>query len=339
MARKANNPPAAPSTGRIILRWTYFFLMLLLTGSGAYLLLSDYGRAAPRSSFGFVADNTRMQILAGLLRDYERRHGRYPSNQEGLAVLEGFDVRLKTTVPARHGYVEDWEQLAMVLRSIHEGKLPASAATSGLTGSGRTSEQVEVDVALADGQMFVINSAGINSHYRLPYVYENRQENEDAFADPPPDTQGGWAVMVDEGTVYLWSVGARVEQEEIQKRTARYYREAIPRVIVGIVNVLLAVGILVVFIWRKHVRWPGIGFALALFAGGFAARGMTTTCYAISIPRWSDPTPEMVSRQKALLAEFRDKGVISAQTYQRSIAAVDGTPASGPTAASQAAGQ
>ncbi|MEI7834831.1 MAG: hypothetical protein WCK05_00295 [Planctomycetota bacterium] len=217
-----------------------------LAGLGGFLLADppkddvQERSQAERRGLLSMAQKHMVRIKA-LLQDFRTRHGRYPTTDEGLAVLDGFAARFP--VPAFYVgwsgsgrsivfWPEFWwsgagssnEYLCNYRRE--KGRLPASleetagsnlrrAISSGLFEES-CRQQVDLGVDASD-RIYALTPAGVLSPWAIPYVYENRSgQDARAFAGSPADadTQRRYSVEADKG-VYVYSLGDQSLAERI----------------------------------------------------------------------------------------------------------------------------
>ncbi|MCX5682952.1 MAG: hypothetical protein NT049_04630 [Planctomycetota bacterium] len=283
------------------------------------------------------------------LLEYRKAHGRYPTNDEGLAVIDDFESRFKVwfkkSVSMDPEQVLDyepnspggfWERTKQVLPLFRErqGHAPANAQELedfGLWGSfsspwGSRDPGVEVELGLSkDDSLLILSPQGILSPWLLPYVYENRNGFDAAAFKHSPvdrDPEQRYSVRVDDG-VYVYSVGAM----EYSERLGGPWNT---RTIVQLFGLALIVGAVVLAflaIRAAERRVLASFFTLAamvlsaLLGLGYHST-FWSTCYMMS-PFFSRRNPEMVSQQKDLLEKYRAAGVINEETYRKSLAAVE----------------
>jgi hypothetical protein len=292
--------------------------------------------------------DSQLQGLKELLQDYKIRHGRYPTDDEGLAALDNFESRFTFSYYRRRaaadsyqsaGFSGDgadrmwWESSKRALEAYRNehGRMPRNADELREAGLGigfldwgadndPELECIKVEIGIdRHGNFLLLDRSGVLSPWLLPYIYANRAGRPpDAFeGDLADSNRWGYSVKVDEG-IYVSSSGGFVYANELNRLWWERYG---PRMIGGLLSAIgLAVAIYAAF-WARHARplW-----VLAALIPGFLVGGLNTlnygTCYIMSA-LFSRRTPEMVSLQLELLAKYRQKGVISEETYQRAASA------------------
>ncbi len=276
--------------------------------------------------------------IKDLLRDYRERHGRYPSNDEGLSSLDGFTFR--GTQSVRAGFIcsdfwgEYWnrepnDRRQAVAACLRDG-MPEQQAIRCVGLFGEETKEPEagltrVDYVLsAKHDVFITSPVGILSPWLLPYMYENRTGSSAAQYAASPVNAGErdrFCIEIDSG-VFLYSVGALVT-DELHAPAAQ------KRGLMRVSGPALLILALVVWFLQFRRGWKnGLGTA-----GAFLA--LVVVCCIILLPstvRYGPHTdmhpfigrsPAMVDRQKGLLASYRAKGVISEETYRKHLATID----------------
>jgi len=330
-------------TARLVLA---IVLILAAAGFGAFLAAGygedDRGRSWVRAHLEIVRSQ-----LAGLkvhLRKYKQAHGRFPTNDEGLAALDNFDAVIEPRLPQFAGATQEYpqvycrffwpavrrvaemyhnedpenrERLLQELPTVLSGYLLAEDADL------RGVRPFPVRLAIGEGDnVYILSSAGVLSPWFIPYVYENRRGLDPArFRDSPAEEDGErrYSVAVDDG-VYVYSVGA---QEYAAKLDRLWWRDNWPR-FAGVGLLLAAVVMLVVFL--RRVRW-GRKAALAVTvaaagAGAFVGTAARVTCY-IMAPLFYRRDPQMLARRRELLERYRRRGVIGQEAYEKALSAME----------------
>jgi hypothetical protein len=299
-----------------------------------------------------------VQIIQGqladikeLLQDYRKAHGRYPSNDEGLSVLDNFESRLKMhfitfanpdaddvlDYDSGHPAGGFWAEARRNLQifRMQNGHAPRSAKDLEFTSfdyyesrslQGKQPPSIELEVAVTKNDNLLIPThQGILSPWLLPYVYENRSNLDAAAFEFSPvnrDPNGRYSVCVDKG-IYVYSVGAK-NYAEINDRLRQ---ENVTIQLVGMSFLLVAIALSILAIRAAEHRLKA-GFMVTIAMGlstllGPGLYGLNTaTCYYM-IPFFSRRDPQMVVQQKDLLDKYRAAGVISEETYKKSLAAVE----------------
>jgi len=296
------------------------------------------------------------------LLKYKEMHGRYPTNDEGLAALDNFETRLDMHLFRRIGADENdvpssyysspgkpWgrrKDMVRGFRAQNRGRGSEAMVSlkyqfsdwlefDGDRHLPKDREVTTVTMAISDqNDIFPLSPAGVLSPWWIPYTYENRVGLDEAKFEGSPandDPRRLYSIRVDEG-IYVCAVDGKEWVAEVDRQ---WWARNGPRYLGGVMW-FAAVGLLVAATIDSKGRIPVIGAVLALFFAGMgvAANNLgRATCYIMS-PLFSRRTPPMVVRQKALLDAYHSRGVISDAVYQRSVAAlavpVTTRPASAP---------
>ena len=232
----------------------------------------------------------QLAALKGQLLEYKQVHGRYPTNDEGLAVLDRFEAKMPFMLGRRPGAADElpgasysdavWlnRKRTVQLYKAQRRDDPEGAAltlTMSLAGQpkdwGETSFLSEHDVVEATlaiderDQIFILSPAGILSPWWLPYTYENRigldaAKFEGSSVDR--DREGRYSIRVDEG-IYVCAVDGMVWTAEVD---GRWWEWNLPRFLGGLL-LLIAVIFLIASVIRSRkgasvlggVRAPCVG--------------------------------------------------------------------------------
>jgi len=324
-------------------------LGVCLAGVGAYLA-AGHGT----SSFGYAWIRVHLDIvesqladLKDLLLDYKKTHGRYPTNDEGLAALDNFESRFRVTLPITPGqapgqiagldprldyYFHFMARQVLKLFRDEKGRAPRNEAefrdvlpedlVSRLLGGNAQEAQVEIAITRSDN-VLILSPAGVLSPWFIPYMYENRNGlDASAFADSPAERdKRAWCVArVDEG-VYVCSIGAQLRAREHDEAWWAFNG---PRLL-GVGLLLLALGCFAAVMrspWRRAAK----GAAAILVSGalGFlTSKASQVSCYAM-VPFFHTRQPEIVAQQRKLLKKYRRRGVLAEATYAKALEALEG---------------
>ena len=150
-------------------------------------------------------------------------------------------------------------------------------------------------------------------------MYENRNGLEPAkFAFSPAngDTKRRYSVLVDEG-VYVYSLDGQVCAETLDK----LWWEDIGPVIVGLSMIAAALVATIMLFVAGGRRIAIAAMVTPALLGGFFG-SIRSTCYAMD-PLFSRRDPKMVVQQKDLLDKYRVSGIISEETYRKSLAGIE----------------
>ncbi|NQU39421.1 MAG: hypothetical protein HQ523_05665 [Lentisphaerae bacterium] len=347
----------------IVLLFAVVAWVALLIGfgvTGVSMIAADTGRSwdAGQSHNRRYIRLTREQLAAVSrhLRDYRKSHGRYPTNDEGLAVLDGFATRQKVFLyrPAnsdqaqgysftRDGYEVDafwfWSQGHSLIARFWSDHEHAPTTTDELLKSGLP-QQFGVDLLAARGNapvddtpgietvewelaighdclVFLISPGGIMSAWQVPFVYENRNDTgAGAFEDSPVDDDSDGQYSV------KVDEGIHVWSVGAQQYADELDTLLSPGLVTGVIGVT-AILLTLLLIW---LTLSPTGRAVAIM--GLAASSVialatrvTISCYLPSniAPQRS---PEMVSRRQELLDKYHGAGAISKETYTKSLVAM-----------------
>ena len=331
-------------------------LVLLAMGkrrAGAIAIVFFLGLTGGGMVFGFDSEDTGRQHysmnlkvvqdqlaeLSDRLRSYKARHGRYPTNDEHLGVLDDFQLRFPLPVrpvaderrnPSGIRWMGDWfcqDRLALLLRQTVGRPLARQEEAESL---GLKADVPGIEIAIGKRDTILVFRDGLAcSPWGIPYMYENRTGlAASAFADSPathPD--GRYSLKVDDG-IYLWCISAKGLAGELAVLDAR---KSIRQVAGWVMIALFVAGLL----WLTFRIYSGLGCAgwLAMLISlpvGAAVSGIGPMCYSM-IPFFSRRDPATIAAQQQLLAKYRDAGVITDATYQRALAVASGQVASQPS--------
>lgn len=292
----------------------------------------------------------QLQGLKHQLRDYKSTHGNYPTNDEGLAVLDNFESRFTISYYRRlnelrryesSGFRGDgqdrfwWRSTTKALEEFRRehGRPPRNQEEFCQTRLGlgfydaRPSSETEqqptrVEIAIdRANNIFLLDRAGVLSPWLLPYNYENRTGRDaDAFRHSLADEdQWGYSVRVDED-VYVSSSGGYLYAGQVRRI---WWRRNGPRMF-GVLLIVIGVAVAVCGAVRGREGRPLLAISAVIpgfLLGGFLHVSNRMTCYVMQ-EIFSRRSPEMVSLQMELLEKYRENGVINQETYGRAVSAV-----------------
>lgn len=313
-----------------------------------------------------TGQETRLRMvqeqLAGvkaLLRDYKARHGRYPTGDEGLAALDNFAVRFP--VPAyriwssqAHGSKEPpsaqwywfwWNERLPAKRELNEyrrihGSFPASLAEA------RANEfefqlvpmpddewpWQTVDLAVdASGEAYAMTPAGPLSVWILPLLYENRNGlDAKAFNGSPANADPGsrYSVEVDTG-IYVSCVGGESLAAALDARPPRRFHWDLAGLAAAI-GAIMSLAVWLLFLQRTGCLGKVLAIVLLLVSAGLLLPALGTTLRECWWAHKVDRDPRTLQRQRDLLEQYLQAGVISDQTFTKAKAFLDDSPASAP---------
>lgn len=287
----------------------------------------------------------QVNALARRLRAYHRRHGRYPTNEEGLSAVmppAGDHVTVHLSGESG-GWLWTWHthdrqrKLMRHFRDDH-GRMPGNEAElrEALLATPRDVTASEEDAVRAcevavfgDGEWMLIDGGEVLSPWRVPYVYENRRDAPAAaFAESPAEEglDERYAVRVDDD-IYVWSAGGRMYGDELRSRV--WKRRGLWLLGVGLLAVAVGGAVWLTLRSRRR-RLAGLLGAAALAVGGagggLADAAHSVTCY-IMAPLFSRDRKEIVERRRELLNRYCDSGVLSQEAYQRALRTLKPTDA------------
>lgn len=314
----------------------YLVGIILAAGLGGYLVSGPISEGRGQSWVQWHLDVIQKQLssLKHHLILYKQTHGRYPTNDEGLGVLDNFESRFPADFAPDEAarktingnFYRQWSKEGQMLIDEYRfefGSVPKNAEEfrSDLlwmrheppTKTERATTPVEV--AFAEGEnVFLITPAGVMTPWMVPYVYENRQGMDAGkFAGSPVerDKKGRYSVQVDQG-VFIYSVGA----ELLSRRLDRLWWEDNSPRFVGLG--LLAVAAILVVAVNRCSRTAVVAGVAAAAVGLAVFQTTRVTCYVMS-PLFRYRDPEMVSRQRELLEQYHQRGVIADSTYEKAL--------------------
>jgi hypothetical protein len=251
------------------------------------------------SPTGGQAIRFQLAELADLLRAWNGAHGRYPTNDEGLAVLDLPGTRVFPPYRDEKERMEAWT----AVRSLGYEQKPA----------------------------FLRTDAGPVSLYLLPYLYENRRgAPPGVFAHSPVDADpdGLWSRQVDDG-IYVLCTDLKWLAEERAAERAAYclllLRTAGPALLFGILFAFSTARA------RRRGAKAGLGRTILLRVGGtilllgsllpWAGNAMIT-CYSPARLSLRHRTA-MAAECRRVLTRYREQGMIRPETCQRFLDVLD----------------
>jgi hypothetical protein len=303
-----------------------------------------------RNVSGYQADlnlvQNQLAEIKTLLQAYKESHGAYPSNNEGLAVLDTFATRFPLTLHSEKDK-RDVELSRLMTWATWETwlgsrggsgpedrprpgcRFPSNAEEFGRAlphvylpspGDGGAASAFTIDIAFSPiGRVFVISPAGVLSPWRIPYGYENRTgADPQKFQGSPADadTWGRWSVRVDDG-IYIYSTDGKAWAAG---HDTAWWGHYLPRFFGGALLLGALVAGLVIF--RTGGRANLWVLLVAALAGGTASTVFTATCYALS-PLARYPSARAVAEQRELLDKYHERGVINDETYAKAVTALE----------------
>ncbi|MBI5779753.1 MAG: type II secretion system protein GspG [Planctomycetes bacterium] len=258
-----------------------------------------------------ILDNVQghLQIISKHLKLYRTKNNRYPTNDEGLAVLSELKAQL----------IEEYAYLPAPM-----GKQPKDKGSVyyGLQGGMCPFE------------------SGILSSWFEPFVYENRNGlPENLFSDSPVNKYKGglYSIRVADG-IYVYSVGAISYYQDYIDALAKRTRTRIIVWCLPFISFILLNIFLYLFIkanklsnrnpaklWIKLIKIAG-GIIIIL---GTVLIGLkkpmqnTVSCYSMAPYFDLSRRPEIISQYNDLLDKYHQQGIIKDATYQKTRKAMD----------------
>jgi hypothetical protein len=354
-------PTQPPEQGPAGSPYRYVLRIIVLVG-GSLLLLFVCGILLLLS--GWRVDHLtvlqeQMAQLKELALEYRQAHGQYPTNDEGLAALDTFVSRFKFTLYRATDsnnlfdsnlcrFPLDFQRhlkiYAEVLRK-EPGRLPSPGQVAARSIQNLFSEEPKkpekpyqafaAELAIAkNGEVYIITPGGIDSPWLLPYIYENRNGlDASAFAHSPVnrDAAGRYSVRVDDG-VYIYSVGGESFAQVV------FVQKALATAIGAVALALFIAAIVYAVKNVRQAKRRAVAFSSS-WSAIFGTLLVGLAVMFVSVPGghneallFSKYEPTMVVRQRELLDKYRGAGVISEETYRKSLAAVEPVKAQEPAA-------
>ncbi len=287
-----------------------------------------------------------MLPLVDLLHEYAATHGRYPSNDEGLAPLAKlFDTQI-TITHVGPWMLNEWsnpydtfgearELLTIITRYADARELsldePLTICAEEIGYFPYAEDGGELRLVWRGSnddpeRFFIIDHAGVYSVWKYPFMYENRRGlPAEAFANSPvnDDPEGKFSIEVDDG-IYLYSVNAWGAARHVPELGV--IRPVWSMAITG--GILVTAGLVTLVLpWRGHgSTWGGLCLLGASFLGMFIVIPTARTgCYEVMMPI-PPRDPEMIAYQKQLLDQYHARGVINDEAYARLVRAAEASP-------------
>lgn len=288
---------------------------------------------------------TQLDGLRDLLREYRARHGKYPTLEEGLRVLDGYAARFSTPHDAETLrwalFTRNPMGLFLVLSECRDGlgKFPRSleefvenwwmGARWLLEGPEKpVPESERGEIALApNGALYVLQGGEVLSPWGLPFVYENRAAGgkpQAGAAGEREEEDSRYLRRVDEG-VSVSCFEARFADQELAKirRTVRL------KVWLCRASTILCAALFGISLAVALARNPGLrrkilartGALGAVLGGAFIVGylGVALTRYSCYVMHffWHWLDRDQIPTCEALLEKYRASGAIRPDTYER----------------------
>jgi hypothetical protein len=336
------------------------FVAFVCCGSvGVFLISTDVagggeGRQAQKRRYIRVTQE-QLASVSLHLRDYRKAHGRYPTNDEGLAAIDGFVARQKVLLYRQAdreydrgysftpgGYEVDalmfWPRARSCISRFRRdhGRPPATAdelLKSGLSmlfeldmpaargdrpvKTTPEIEAIELELAVGrDDSVFLMSPGGIMSAWRMPFVYENRNGLDGSVLGNSP---------VDDDDERRYSV--KVDRGVyVWSVGARQYDDDVD-VLLSPHTIMQCIGGAILLI-LLGVTWLVLSEGRILAIMGLAASVMvvpamkpSVSCY-LPIRFVAQRSSELVSQRRDLLDKYHGAGAISEETYAKSLEAM-----------------
>ncbi|MCE5277425.1 MAG: hypothetical protein ABFD92_14225 [Planctomycetaceae bacterium] len=320
--------------------WRYIAIVALgVAGSVLALGLGD-DRGVWAYRKHVIVVQSHLSDLKTHLLNYRRVHGRFPSNDEGLAALDNFPARFSLPYPGPQNDIFRWpyffwESSQRNLKEYHQrsGHVPRTAREWNDVSRIYCVEDTpslfpQTTYVVTDGDnLMPVSTTAIFTPWMVPYLYENRQGlSEEKFRDSPvaADRWGHYSIKVDDG-IYVYSIGGQIYSQGLHDAWWNHHG---PRMVgVGIVSAALI--LLLVMVARRKM---GVIAGIVAFIGSVGAGAGATvlgqaTCYEASAAFSGMRQPAMIDRQRELLAMYRKNGVLGEAAYRTAVEALENGPA------------
>jgi hypothetical protein len=290
-------------------------------------------RHTRQSNYRIGVVKREMAQVRSQIEAFKLKHGRYPTNDEGLSVLDDFAGRFRMPVPDYEltGHKMRLSEAVFNFMMDHDDKLPSSTTDVNsvfqnmLRGRVPSTPILEYDVAATADYRWVcvFNAAGLLDAGGVPYVYENRSGMDKAmFAHSLADTRGDkpWSIKVDRD-IYVYSLaGFSIYEGYVTSRREVFLIVAVPVTLLIVFTILYRRA-------RKRTAdgsSPSAiifnGLALSVLIGLFCAPAIS--CYVPSL-RWGERGRASIQTRLDLLKKYHEKGVISDATFAKAKEAME----------------
>ncbi|MDD4890542.1 MAG: hypothetical protein PHU85_11515 [Phycisphaerae bacterium] len=326
--------PAESALSRSPWMHLHFIAMCVLVCAGSWAAFDREDSFLRGWTYPHHQPDPRMNTIKESLQNFRREHGRYPSNDEGLATLE---YARMASVPLDYTLREDRLTLSVATR---DDRCPprgteaenyfdvVSSLNSHWNGNWTRSPLDDVggvySATLRCGfgrwWFLPLGPGGIYDDAMIPYLYENRSgfaRSAFEFSPVDDDTAGEFSVRVDDG-IHVYSLTDKFARDAGR---AEYWKHNRTR-IAGLGMVFLAAFLLVWRYGRKPSRLI-LGLVLMVLPPALLVMGNRTwtTCYYWV--RISRRTPTALAAQRDLLTKYHAAGVIGEAAYKRSLDGLD----------------
>lgn len=319
-------------------------VLVLLTVAGTFLVFGSgpWQRWLGHRRASLLLIRRQLRGIRTHLIDYKKKHGEFPSSNQGLAMLDNFDAQFH--VPCSRGpsasptssyvgvYLATvlWQTGQTIVTSYrgYHGRPPRNAlellGTDYYARLRRDRRSVPVTLQVAIGKsdnIYVLTPGGVLSPWYVPYVYENRRGHDAmAFRESPVncDKNGEYSVRVDEG-VYVYSVGGQVLVEELYAKWRLYTWVRVG----GAALLVVALAYLIVLVIRSKVTIPsGLAAVILACITGLILVYATAKWYPIRSP-FSERRARVASRCKEVLTQYHARGITSDETYAKALESIE----------------
>lgn len=327
----------------------YLSSIILLGLIGGFLIVGygtdDRGVWWVRSHLEIIEE--QLQSIKCHLQDYQQIHGRYPTNDEGLTVLDNYDARFAVSfyynpeeiygeLTNFYTHMNNFWQFD-IKKEIQEyreknNQVPQNEEDFWGTRMGSYLElysfdkdrykSIEIELAIGrDNELFFLYPGGILSPWLVPYIYENRNGLDQAiFTDSPAPQNKScrYSICVDKG-IYVYSTGGEIYTQLLHEEWLGYY---FPRIL-GLFLILTAFLLLIIRILRKKSsKILGVLLLVGSVTTGATLSSATVSCYIMN-PFFNRRDPKMIERQRQMLDKYHNSGVINDAAYEKALSSLE----------------
>ncbi len=317
-----------------MVRLACMILVAVLAGFGAFLAggFGDDATVLKWNQQQLEIVQNQLADLAAMLAEFKKAHGRYPTNNEGLAALEGFESRFFVLLhregaavgdDGRSGRVEFCERWWPMqkdaigdFRKSHNGRAPRSADELAQTPLGRvlgrlapdSGEAAQVELGITrSGNVLFLGESGVFSPWLVPYMYENRIGKDPNVFVPSRvryDTFGRYTICMDKD-VFVYAIAG--ESCAFQCDTIQRDYNRLRLMGGGLAMAGLLISLFVMCFIRKSFLPVAVfaAFALAGLGAAWMQRGKLNLS-----PMFYHRDPRMAPMQRATLERYHAAGIL-----------------------------